>query len=319
MPKIVKENSHHHSHAHTGNKHFGHSHHHSHAHGSSLGRMKFAFILNFGFAFVELFGGVLTNSVSIMSNAIHDFGDAIAVALAIGMENLSHKRSDVNFSYGYRRFSTLGAIITGVILMAGSVLILIKSIPRLITPEQPQTDGVLALAIFGVLVNGIAAYRISHGKSLSEKMLMWHMLEDVMGWVLVLIGALVMKFFNVPEVDAGLAITLSLWILYNVFRNLKEAMKVFLMAKPSDASLDKVQAEIMLIDLVKDVHHAHLWSLDGENHILTVHVAVDPSAGVLEMEKVKLSVKELVKKYGIIEANVETELFGGGCFDPHHT
>ncbi|MDG0816352.1 cation diffusion facilitator family transporter [Bdellovibrio svalbardensis] len=280
--------------------------------------MRFAFVLNLSFAIIELVGGIMTNSVAILSDALHDFGDALAMVIAITMEKLSHRSSDQHFSYGYRRFSTLGAIITGVILILGSVFILIEAAPRLIHPQQPQADGMLALAFLGVAVNGYAAFRVSKGTSLNERMLMWHMIEDVAGWVLVLIGAIVMKFFDVPQVDAGLAIALSLWILYNVFRNLKDAMRVFLMATPAGASVDEVSAEIKKLDQVEDVHHAHLWSLDGENHVLSAHVVLNSEARIEDMQNVKLKIKDLVKKYGIIEATIETEITGTSCLDPEH-
>ena len=306
------ESKHHHGHSHS------HSHSHHHSHGAIIGRMRFAFLLNLGFAIVELVGGIMTNSMAILSDALHDFGDALAMIIAITMEKVSHKTSDQHFSYGYRRFSTLGAIITGVILILGSVFILIEAAPRLIHPQQPHANGMLILAFFGVAVNGYAAFRISKGTSLNERMLMWHMIEDIAGWVLVLIGAIVMKFFDVPQVDAGLAIALSLWILYNVFRNLKEAMKVFLMATPKGASVEEVNAEIKSLDLVEGVHHAHLWSLDGENHVMSVHVVLKSSARIEDMQVVKLKIKDLVKKYGIIEATIETEIDGVGCLDPEH-
>src|SRR5438445_4445762 len=306
------ESKHHHGHSHS------HSHSHHHSHGAIIGRMRFAFLLNLGFAIVELVGGIMTNSMAILSDALHDFGDALAMIIAITMEKVSHKTSDQHFSYGYRRFSTLGAIITGVILILGSVFILIEAAPRLIHPQQPHANGMLILAFFGVAVNGYAAFRISKGTSLNERMLMWHMIEDIAGWVLVLVGSSVMKLFDVPQVDAGLAIALSLWILYNVFRNLKEAMKVFLMATPKGASVEEVNAEIKSLDLVEGVHHAHLWSLDGENHVMSVHVVLKSSARIEDMQVVKLKIKDLVKKYGIIEATIETEIDGVGCLDPEH-
>lgn len=306
------KSGHSHSHSHS------HAHGHHHAHGAVIGRMRFAFILNLSFAIIELIGGIMTNSVAILSDALHDFGDALAMIIAIMMEKFSHKTSDQHFSYGYRRFSTLGAVITGVILILGSVFILIEAAPRLINPQQPHTNGMLILAIFGVAVNGYAALKVSKGTSLNEKMLMWHMIEDVAGWVLVLIGAIVMKLFDVPQVDAGLAIALSLWILYNVFRNLKEAMKVFLMAAPAGASVEEVNAEIQSLNLVEGVHHSHLWSLDGENHVMSVHVVLNSSASIADMHSVKMKIKDLVKKYGIIEATIETEISGVDCLDPEH-
>ncbi|WP_413581313.1 cation diffusion facilitator family transporter [Bdellovibrio sp. HCB288] len=281
--------------------------------------MRFAFVLNLGFALVELVGGYLTNSVAIMSDALHDFGDALAMIIAIFMEKLSHKSSDQNFSYGYRRFSVLGAVITGMILIVGSVFILVEAVPRLINPQQPHANGMLLLALLGVTINGIAALRVSKGTSLNERMLMWHMIEDVMGWVLVLIGALVMKFWDLPQVDAGLAIALSLWILFNVFKNLREATKVFLMASPSGSSVEAVVEEIKKIENVVDVHHAHLWSLDGENHVFTGHVVLKEEATLFEMQAVKNEIKKRMKAFGIIEATVETEIQGVSCLDPQHS
>lgn len=310
---MSKENkSHHHHHSHS------HGHHHHHAHGATLGRMKMAFILNLAFACIELVGGLWTNSVAILSDALHDFGDALAVALAIFLEKFSHKQSDGKFSYGYRRFSTLGALITGIILIVGSIFILIEAVPRLLNPEQPNAEGMILLALLGVAVNGFAAYRVSQGNSLNEKMLMWHMLEDVVGWAMVLVGAIVMKFYDFPQLDAGMAIVLALWILYNVFKNVQEALKVFLMAAPTGIAISEVEEAVRKISLVADVHHAHLWSLDGENHIFTAHIVLQAGATLPDMEAVKGQVKKRVKDFGIVEATIEVELSGEACFDPQH-
>ncbi|MGZ3818338.1 MAG: cation diffusion facilitator family transporter [Bdellovibrio sp.] len=306
-------NSHNHSHSHS----HGHHHHH-HSHGDSVGRMKLALALNFGFACIELVGGMYTNSVSILSDALHDFGDAFAMGLAIFLENLSRKKSDSSFSYGYRRFSTLGALINGMILIVGSVFILTEAIPRLLHPQQPQANGMILLAILGVAVNGLAALRVSKGDSLNERMIMWHMIEDVLGWTLVLVGAIIIKFFNVPQIDAGLAIALSLWILFNVFRNSGDALKVFLMATPRRVQISEVEADILKLNKVEGVHHGHLWSLDGETHIFTAHVVLDPCSSIEDMESIKLQIKKLVGKYGILEATIETELSGAACKDPEH-
>lgn len=295
-----------------------HKHGHSHHHHGAVGRMRFAFALNLVFALIELVGGFMTNSVAIMSDALHDLGDALALLVALGLEKFSHRTSDGQFSYGYRRFSTLGAVITGLILVMGSLFILVEAIPRLMAPEQTKTEGMIALAVLGVLVNGFAAWRVSKGESLNERMLMLHMIEDVMGWVLVLIGAVTMQFFDLPQIDAGLAIILSLWILFNVFRNLKEALKVFLMASPSGIEAEEVVAAIRGIRHVQDCHHAHLWSLDGEKHVFTAHVVLSPGVREEEVVQVKSEVKKLVQRYGIVEATIETELSGSLCVDPQH-
>lgn len=260
----------------------------------------------------------MTNSVAIMSDALHDFGDALAVGIAIGLEKISAKKSDGQFSYGYRRFSTLGALMTGLILMIGSGFILVESVPRLLNPQQPQADGMILLAILGLAVNGYAAFRVSKGESLNEKMLMWHMLEDVMGWAMVLVGAIVMKFYHLPQLDAAMAIALALWIMYNVFRNLRQALQVFLMATPNQVEVSVLEAAILKLSKVEGVHHGHLWSLDGQNHIYTGHVVLASTATMADMELVKAQVKTLVREFGVIEATLETELAGSECVDPEH-
>ncbi len=312
MSKTSHHPHHHHQHSHAGH------HHHHHSHGTALGRMTWAFALNLIFAIIELVGGLWTNSVAILSDALHDFGDAVAVAIAIGLEKFSQKAVDAQYSYGYRRFSTLGALITGVILIAGSLFILIEAVPRLINPQKPHAEGMILLALLGLSVNGYAAYRVSKGESLNERMLMWHMLEDVAGWGLVLVGAIVMKFFGLPQLDAALAILLSLWILYNVFKNLREALQVFLMGAPTRIHLEEIHHEILKIESVRQVHHAHLWSLDGESHVYTAHLVFAAGSSFEEMSVVKKKVKDLVKKYGIVEASLETEWEDSDCADPEH-
>lgn len=299
---------HHHSHG------AGH-HHHRHVSGS-IGRMTFALVLNLSFAVIELIGGFYTNSVAIMSDALHDFGDSIALAIAIVLEKLSYKNSNAEYSYGYRRFSVLGALVTGVILIVGSVFILSEAIPRIMNPEQPKANEMILLALLGVVVNGAAALRVSKGSSLNERMLMWHMIEDVMGWVIVFIGAIVMKFWFLPQIDAALAIILSLWVMYNVFKNLHQASRVFLMANP--LSMNLVLEHLKKDDHVLDVHHTHLWSLDGEKHILTAHLVLRREIPVQQIQNLKMNLKESLKALNIIEATFEIETKEFPCKDPVH-
>lgn len=303
----------HHHHSHGAGAH--HHHHHSHA---AMGRMKGAFWLNLIFAIFELIGGFYFNSVAIMSDALHDFGDAAALAMAVFLEKYSLRSSNAQYSYGYRRFSVLGALFTGVILLVGSVFILVEALPRLFKPESPHAEGMIVMAFIGVAVNGYAAYKVSKGESLNERMLMWHMLEDLMGWVLVLVGAIIMKIFDIPQIDAGLAIVLSIWIIYNVFRNLKEAAAVFLMATPNGLNWALIEDSLRSIPGVLGLHHMHIWSLDGQKHILTAHVVVAASTSWQEQEKIKAMLKKKSGELGISEATLEMEVDGAECFDPEH-
>ena len=159
---------------------------HEHMHSSS-NRIGWAFFLNVSFTIIEFIGGWLTNSTAIMADAVHDLGDSLSIGLAWFLNRLSNKQADGVFTYGYQRFSLLGALINGFVLIVGSIWVLREALPRLFDPQLPDAVGMLWLAILGVTVNGFAAYKLSHGKTLNARVLNWHLLEDVLGWVAVLI------------------------------------------------------------------------------------------------------------------------------------
>lgn len=288
-----------------------------HAHGVS-DRLWLAFALNLGFAFIELVGGYWTNSVAITSDALHDFGDAMAIGLALVLEILSRKGSDAKFSYGYRRYSTMAAVITGLILVVGSILILVESVPRLFDPVVPHAEGMIVLAILGLSVNGYAAYRVSKGGSLSEKMIMWHLIEDVAGWALVMVGAVIIHFTGYAQIDAALAFVLAIWILVNVLRNLRAAFNVFMQGVPTQLDVEHILGHVRKTDGVKDVHHVHVWSLDGDKHVLTGHVVVNPGLTLNAIEEIKRKIKTTLLAHGIFEATLEIEPDGADCSDPSH-
>lgn len=304
-----------HDHHHHGHHH----HHHIDFQTASISSIRWAFWLNLSFAVIELFGGIWTNSVAIMSDAVHDFGDALAIGAALYLEKKSHSKSDAQFSYGYRRLSTASAVLTGTVLILGSVWILAESLPRLFHPETPKVDGMLGFAVLGVLVNGFGAYRMSRGKSLNERVITWHLVEDLMGWILVFAGALIMKFWDMPIVDPIMGLMLSAWILWNVVRNLKEGFKIFLQATPVGLEIAEVEKHFKSFTDVSEAHHTHVWSMDGESHILTTHVVLKKQISWDEISKLKTEIKNSLKeKYDILEATIEFEVSGDVCVDPSH-
>lgn len=294
-------------------------HHHGHTHGSSSSRMGVAFFLNLSFAIIELVGGLYTNSLAILSDAFHDLGDALAIALAWFLEKKSKKGTTLEFSYGYRRLSVLGALITGLILMGGSGVILAKAIPRLFNPEDTNVEGMLLLSILGMSVNGFAAFRMSKGTSLNEKMILWHLLEDVMGWVAIFVGSIVMMFYKLPILDPIMAIGIAVWVLWNVFKNIKTTLNVFLQAIPAGVTISSVTETIKKVALVKSVHHLHLWSMDGDHHILTTHLVVEDSTTKDQVHQMKIDLKKLLlTEFHITEATIEVEWPNQSCTDPNH-
>ena len=290
----------------------GHSHHH---HDHSEGNIKVAFFLNISFAIIELIGGLWTNSVAILSDALHDLGDSLTLGVSWYFAKVAKKDRTQSFSYGYKRFSVLGALINSIVLVTGSVFIVIEAVPRLFDPVNPNTEGMIYLAIGGVVVNGAAAFRLSQGNSLNEKAVYMHLLEDILGWVAVLIGAIVMHFGDFPVIDPLLSILIAAFILFNVFKNLRESFRIILQGTPEDISVEKIHATIKEIPQVEGVHDCHIWSMDGNYHILSIHIVVKDNLELTALESIKNEAKMRVSKLGINHTTIEFETPDENC-DP---
>ncbi|WP_347330764.1 cation diffusion facilitator family transporter [Marinimicrobium locisalis] len=288
---------------------------HNHEHGESQSRIGWAFFLNLGFTVIEFVGGVLTNSTAIMADAVHDLGDSLSIGLAWILARLSGREASESFTYGYRRFSLLGSLINGLILVAGSIWVMAHAIPRLFEPEMPVTEGMFALAIFGIAVNGFAAYKLSHGKTLNERVLNWHLLEDVLGWVAVLVVSVVLMFVDWPILDPLLSIGFTLFILANVVRTLWQTVRLFLQGTPSEEVRQTIEHELRRLPGVSNVHHLHFWSLDGEHHVLTAHVVVERVDGIQQLRETKERISSTLARYELAHTTVEVELAGEPCRD----
>ncbi|WP_370087915.1 cation diffusion facilitator family transporter [Ekhidna sp.] len=288
----------------------GHSHHH---HDHSEGNIKVAFFLNFGFAIIEIIGGLWTNSVAILSDALHDLGDSLSLGVSWYFAKVAKRDRNQKYSYGYKRFSVLGALINSIVLVTGSVFIVIEAIPRLFDPVNPNTEGMIYLAIGGVIVNGAAAFRLSKGHSLNEKAVYTHLLEDILGWIAVLMGAVVMHFWDLPIIDPALSVLIAVYILFNVFKNLKESFRIILQGTPSDINIDKIHEIIIDIPEVLEVHDCHIWSMDGEYHILSIHLVIGNDLPLSQLEAIKNETKKRVSKLGINHTTIEFETSSEKC------
>ncbi len=287
----------------------------SHQHGHK--NIQLAFFLNLGFTVLEFFGGIYTNSIAIISDALHDLGDSFSLGISWYLARKSTQKASSTFTFGYKRFSLLGALINGLILIAGSVFIIKEAIQRLITPELSDAKGMLVFAFIGVAVNAYAAYKLSKGKTLNEKVVTWHLLEDVLGWVVVLLGALVLLFVETPYLDPVLSLGISLFILWNVFKRLKDTLYVFLQASPKGINEDEIKAELLKIPHVESMHHIHIWSLDGEKHVFTAHIKLKQIQQLNEVISVKNGVKKVLNEYPFSHHTIEVELPEETCpLDP---
>ena len=274
-----------------------------------------AFWVNIMFTIIELVGGILTNSVAILADALHDLGDSFSFGLAWYLEKLSNRKRNERFSYGYKRFSLLAALINAAILFFGSIFILSKTIPRLWQPVLPQATGMIGLAILGVLANSLAAWQVRRGQTMNEKMVALNLLEDIFGWLVILIASVVIKLTGWTVLDPLLSVMVIGYILLGVFKNLRQVGLLFLQATPKDLSPKQIKKTLEALPKIEDVHDIHLWSLDGQRHILSAHIVVDKDLPKEKIRYVRARVKEKLREMGVNHSTLEVEFAGEECLD----
>ena len=267
-----------------------------------------AFLLNLFFSVFEFVGGIFTGSVAILSDAIHDLGDTVSIGTSYFLEHKSKKAPDEKFTYGYVRFSVLGGLISTIVLLVGSGIVVYNAINRIIYPEPINYNGMIIFAVVGVIVNLISAIVTKDGDSMNQKAVNLHMFEDVLGWVVVLIGAVVIRFTGFTFIDPIMSLLVAIFIVVNATRNLVSILDIFLVKTPKDIDVDGLISHVLGIEGVLDVHHVHVWTLDGLTNCLTMHVVANEIN-----HKIKTEIKDELKEYNVSHSTLEFESPGEEC------
>tara|TARA_Y100000782_G_C10187460_1_gene267623 strand:+ start:838 stop:1722 length:885 start_codon:yes stop_codon:yes gene_type:complete len=287
--------------------------HHHHGHGNQKG-MVTAFWLNLTFTIIEIIGGFWVNSTAILTDAIHDMGDSIAIGTGIWLEKLAHKKRTPTYTYGYKRFSPLSAVILSVFLISGSSIMLVKSGIELFQPHQVDPFGMFWLAVLGVAINALAFYRIykqeKEHHSVNTRAIMLHFMEDVLGWVAVLVGGAVIYFTNWYWIDPLISVGISIYILSQAIPNLINTVKIFLQAVPDTVDPKAIQDTLHNINGVTDLHDFHLWTLDGNYHILSLHLVINKSENT---ETIRQKALEILERKKIDHSTIQIETVGEKC------
>lgn len=297
----------------------GHNHDHEHHHAMPhvhpvTQNLKVAFFLNFTFTLIEFVGGLLTNSVAILSDAVHDLGDTFAIGSSWFLENYSQKGRTKHYSFGYKRFSPLSALINAAILLTGSFFIVFETVPRLFQPEAVHTQGMLLLGVLGVMMNGAAVLRLKKSKhSINEKTIMLHLMEDTLGWIAVLIGAVVMHFTGWTIIDPLLSLCIAVYIFVNAFKSLRSVLKIFLQATPEDVDIESIKEDLLGMEEVVGLHDTHVWTMDGQYNILTVHLVISENKTLTELAGIRDKVNHVLKKHHIHHITIQFEVPGEVC------
>lgn len=269
-----------------------------------------AFILNLAFSIFELVGGILTGSVAIISDSVHDIFDAVSIGVSYFLEKKSKRQPDKIYTYGYARFSVLGGMITTALLLLSSVAVIANAVCRIIMPVRINYNGMIIFAVFGVLVNFLAAYLTRKGDSVNQKAVSLHMLEDLLGWIVVLVGAVVMKFTDLAIIDPLMSIGVAIFILINAAKGLREILELFLEKVPHGIDIDEITEHLSELDGVLDVHHIHIWSTDGQRNYATMHIVADG-----DTHNVKESVRHELREHGINHVTIELEEKNEPCHE----
>jgi cobalt-zinc-cadmium efflux system protein len=282
--------------------------HHDHAHGDEAQKnIVTAFVLNLLFAVIELVGGLCTNSVAILSDALHDFGDSVSLGVAWALQKKSNQGRDTKFSYGYKRFSLLGSVFLSGVLLVSSIFIISEAVERLFDPQQVHARGMFWLAIAGIIINGVAVLRLKKGSTLNERAVLLHMMEDVLGWIAVLVASVVMMFVDLPILDPVLSLGITAWVLWNVWRNLRDTFRILLQATPEGIDTAELSAEIDSIDDVESIHDLHVWSQDGVTHVMTVHVVTSETITPEQSRELIEAIRAIGHRHKIDHVTVEIE------------
>ena len=277
-------------------------HHHHKRAGENL---EFVFFMNLVFNIIVIIGALATNSMAILADFIHDAADTISIAIAWILEKVSQKESSENYSYGYQRFSILGAVIISVFVIIMAFVILSEAIPRLFSPEGIDAEGMFLVAIVGLIFKSFSVYKLHNGETFNEKAIFFHQLGDIFEWLAILVLSVVLIFWKgVPYLDALVSIGIAFWLIFNLGKNLYNAVEVLLQKTPDYFDVDEFKASIMSIEGVNAIEDFHIWSLDGIDSVMTLKVDVDFGKNV---EEIKKEIYDISNKYHVVDITIEFE------------
>ena len=262
-----------------------------------------AFILNLSFSILEIIGGFITNSISILSGAIHDIADALSIAISYFLEKKSKHKPNYKYTYGYTRYSILAAFITTIILICGSLLVIYNAISRLFNPIDINYNGMIIIALIGILFNILAVYKTKGGHSLNQEAVNLHLLQDVLSWIVVLIGSILIKFTKINYIDSIMSFIISIYIIIHALKHLKIVLDLFLAKTPNNINIRKIKKELLKNKNIININHIHIWSMDGYNNYATLHAIINND----EVEKIEEYIKEYLKKENISHTTIEIE------------
>ena len=263
-----------------------------------------AFFLNLSYAIVEFIAGGVFGSSAVLADSVHDLGDAIAIGVSAFLETISNREEDSRYTLGYKRFSLLGALVTAVILMTGSVFVILENLTKLFHPQPVNVEGILWLGIIAVTINVLASLVVRNGKTKNESILSLHFLEDTLGWVAVILMAIILRFTDWYILDPLLSLVISFFIMSKALPRFWSTLKIFLDAVPEGVDIKKIKSDLEQLDHVASVNQLNLWTMDGLEKNAIIHVCLEQ---IEDMEASKTAIRHHLKDIGFHNITIEVD------------
>ena len=263
-----------------------------------------AFFLNLTYAIVEFIAGGVFGSSAVLADSVHDLGDAIAIGISAFLETISNREEDNQYTLGYKRFSLLGALLTAIILMTGSVLVILENVTKILNPQPVNDEGIFWLGIIAITINVLASLVVGKGKTKNESILSLHFLEDTLGWVAVILMAIILRFTDWYILDPLLSLVISFFILSKALPRFWSTVKIFLDAVPEGINIKQVKSGLERLDNVASLNQLNLWTMDGLEKNAIVHLCLEDWE---QMTETKNQVRQLLEERGVQNITIEVD------------
>ena len=263
-----------------------------------------AFFLNLTYAIVEFIAGGVFGSSAVLADSVHDLGDAIAIGISAFLETISNREEDNQYTLGYKRFSLLGALVTAIILMTGSVLVILENVTKILNPQPVNDEGILWLGIIAITINVLASLVVGKGKTKNESILSLHFLEDTLGWLAVILMAIILRFTDWYILDSLLSLVISIFILTKALPRFWSALKIFLEAVPEGVEAGNLEKDLEALTNVKSVNQLSIWSMDGLENNAIIHICIKDWEKIMETKE---AVRQFLEERGVQNITIEVD------------
>ena len=293
----------------------GHSHSHNHTHGHHHHDLKgrnlvISILLNIVITIAQIIGGLLSGSLALLSDALHNFSDVLSLLVSYIATILSKREASTNKTFGYKRAEIIAAFVNSSTLIIVAIILIKEAVERFINPQEIASDLVIWLSLLGILANGFSVLLLKKDAeaNMNMKSAYLHLLTDMMASIAVLIGGLLMKFYQLYWIDPFLTILIAVYLIYMGYDLLKASTRVLMLFTPDTIEVQKIVDTISKIDDIKNVHHVHIWQLNEEEVHLEAHIDFDKDISLSQFDIILEKIEEEVyHNFGINHVNIQPE------------